>query len=175
MNDHASDTLKGFTYGKCKIVANESSGLDEIHVEVSPRKNSKPRCGQCGKPGSKYDTRKPRSFQFVPILGLQVLFLYSMRRVDCKHCGAVKTEQLSWASGKEQMTGAYKWFLATWARLPDLVGLPDSRAQLERPARQALPIQQPRPSADPLVRPRLRSRLVDPSAAPASRKSNDHI
>jgi len=108
--------LKGFTYGKCKIVANESSGLDEIRVEVASRKNSKPRCGQCGKPGSIYDTRKQRSFQFVPILGLQVLFLYSMRRVDCKHCDAVKTEQLSWASGKEQMTGAYKWFLATWAR-----------------------------------------------------------
>jgi len=39
-----------------------------------------------------------------------------MRRVNCKHCGSVKTEQLSWARGKEQMTGAYKWFLATWAR-----------------------------------------------------------
>ena len=39
-----------------------------------------------------------------------------MRRVDCKHCGQVKTEQLSWASDKEQMTGVYKWFLATWAR-----------------------------------------------------------
>ena len=87
--------LKGFVYGKCKIVANESSGLDEIHVEVTARKNSKPRCGQCGKPGSIYDTRKVRSFQFVPILGLQVFFLYAMRRVSCKHCGSVKTEQLS--------------------------------------------------------------------------------
>jgi len=77
--------------------------LDEIHVEVAPRKNSKPRCGQCGKLGSTYDTRKPRRFQFVPMFGLQVFFLYAMRRVNCKHCGSVKTEQLSWARGKEQM------------------------------------------------------------------------
>ena len=108
--------LKGFVYGNCKIVTNDSSGLDEIHVEVAPRKNSKPRCGQCGKLGSTYDTRKPRRFQFVPMFGLQVFFLYAMRRVNCKHCGSVKTEQLSWARCKEQMTGAYKWFLATWAR-----------------------------------------------------------
>ena len=107
--------LKGFVYGKCKIVANSSSGLDEIHVEVAPRANSKPRCGQCGKQGSVYDTRNVRRFQFVPIFGLQVFFLYAIRRVNCKHCG-VKTERLSWSSGKEQMTTAYKWFLATWAR-----------------------------------------------------------
>jgi len=48
--------LKGFVYGNCKIVTNDSSGLDEIHVEVAPRKNSKPRCGQCGKLGSTYNT-----------------------------------------------------------------------------------------------------------------------
>ena len=108
--------LKGFVYGKCEIVSNDSSGLEAIHVSVAPRKNSKPRCGQCGKPGSTYDTRTQRSFEFVPILGLQVFFLYAMRRVNCKHCGGVKTEQLSWSSGKERMTGAYKWFLATWAR-----------------------------------------------------------
>ncbi len=35
--------LKGFVYGNCKIVANSSSGLDEIHVAVAARKNSKPR------------------------------------------------------------------------------------------------------------------------------------
>jgi hypothetical protein len=61
--------LSGFVYGNCKIVAKESSGLDEIHVEVTARNNSKARCGQCGKPGPTYDTRKERSFQFVPTLG----------------------------------------------------------------------------------------------------------
>lgn len=107
--------LKGFVYGKCQIVTNLSSGKDEIHVKLKPRKNSKPRCGCCRKPGSTYDTRKTRSFQFVPILGLQVFFLYAVRRVNCNHCG-VKTELLSWSQGKERMTTAYKWFLATWAR-----------------------------------------------------------
>lgn len=109
--------LKGFVYGKCEIITDESSGQAEIQVQVSARKNSKARCGQCGTPGPTYDTRRhPRRFQFLPILGLQVIFLYAMRRVDCKHCGGVKTERLAWATGKEQMTEAYKWFLATWAR-----------------------------------------------------------
>lgn len=107
--------LKSFVYTGSKIVQNESSGENEIHVSVVARKNSRPRCGQCRKPGSIYDTRKPRHFQFVPILGLQVFLIYAMRRVNCSDCG-VKTEHLDWAHGKEQMTTAYKWFLSTWAR-----------------------------------------------------------
>ncbi len=107
--------LKGFVYVKCQIVGNRSNGKDEIHVQLKPRKNSRPRCGSCGKPAAIYDTRKERRFQFVPILGLQVFFLYAMRRVNCVACG-VKTERLGWSSGKERMTTAYKWFLCTWAR-----------------------------------------------------------
>ncbi len=107
--------LKGFVYGKCQIVSNQSSGQDAIQVQLKPRKNSRPLCGACGKPGSTYDTRKERRFEYVPILGLQVFFLYAMRRVNCVDCG-VKTERLGWSSGKEQMTTAYKWFLSTWAR-----------------------------------------------------------
>jgi hypothetical protein len=37
--------LKGFVYGKCQIVGNESSGKDEIHVQLTPRKNSRPVAG----------------------------------------------------------------------------------------------------------------------------------
>ena len=108
--------LKGFVYGKCQIVDDESSGLTLVQVQVSARKNSKACCGECGTPGPIFDIRHPRRFQFIPMLGLQVIFLYAMRRVDRKHCGGVKTERLAWATGKEQMTEAYKWFLATWAR-----------------------------------------------------------
>ena len=101
--------LKRFVYGNATI-----SGK-RLLVDIRSRKNSKPRCGQCRIPGSTYDTRTPREFQFVPILGLQVFFIYAMRRVDCRQCG-VKTEYLEWSSGKERMTTAYKWFLSTWAR-----------------------------------------------------------
>ncbi|HIC15036.1 MAG TPA: ISL3 family transposase [Gemmatimonadetes bacterium] len=101
--------LKRFVYGKAEISGNR------VLIDVRPRKNSKPCCGQCGSSGPTYDTRSPREFQFVPILGLAVFFVYAMRRVDCSHCG-VKTEYLEWSSGKERMTTAYKWFLSSWAR-----------------------------------------------------------
>ena len=51
----------------------------------------------------------------MPIVRLQVFFIYALRRVSCRPCG-VKTEYLEWSRGKEQMTTAYKWFLSTWAR-----------------------------------------------------------
>ena len=101
--------LKGFVYGKARL-----SG-QRIVVDVRSRKNSKPRCGQCRAAGPTYDTRSPREFQFIPILGLPMIFVYAMRRVACPQCG-VKTEHLEWSSGKERMTTAYKWFLSTWAR-----------------------------------------------------------
>lgn len=101
--------LKRFVYGKATI------SQDRLLVEVQPRKNGRPKCGQCRTTGPIYDTRSPREFEFVPILGMAVFFVYSMRRVNCPACG-VKTEYLEWSSGKERMTTAYKWFLSTWAR-----------------------------------------------------------
>ena len=101
--------LKRFVYSKASLQD------DQILVSVRPRSNSRPRCGSCRQPGSVYDTRSERRFEFIPILGLQVFFLYAMRRVNCASCG-VKTEHLEWSSGKERMTTAYKWFLSTWAR-----------------------------------------------------------
>lgn len=113
--------LKRFVYGKITIRPTSSTsintaGRDELVVSVHPRRNSKARCGECHVPGPTYDTRPDeRLFDFVPILGMSVLFAYRMRRVDCPTCG-VKTEHLPWATGKEQMTTAYKWYLSTWAR-----------------------------------------------------------
>ena len=101
--------LKRFVYATARI------SEESLLVDVLPRKNSKSRCGVCKRPGPTYDTRSPRRFEFIPILGLKVFFLYAMRRVDCPTCG-VKTEYLEWSTGKEQMTTAYKWFLSTWAR-----------------------------------------------------------
>lgn len=101
--------LKGFVYGQASLEK------QRLLVQLRPRKNSKPRCGKCREAGPTYDMRRPREFEFIPILGLQVFFVYAMRRVDCPDCG-VKTEHLEWSSGKERVTTAYKWFLSTWAR-----------------------------------------------------------
>ena len=58
-----------------------------------------------------YDRLALRRFEFVPLWGLRVFFLYPMRRVDCPRCG-VTVERVPWADGKHQLTTTYMWFLA---------------------------------------------------------------
>ena len=65
--------------------------------------------------GPVYDRLTPRRFEFVPLWGLRVFFLYAMRRVDCPRCG-VTVERVPWADGKHQLTTTYMWFLARWAK-----------------------------------------------------------
>ena len=87
-----------------------------IAVDIVPRKNSRGRCGTCRRRGPTYDTaRLARTFDFIPLWGLQVFFLYCMRRIDCPKCGAT-TEHVPWADGKNQTCNAYRLFLARWAR-----------------------------------------------------------
>jgi transposase len=61
-------------------------------------------------------TSSRRSFQFVPLWGLAVFFMYRMRRVDCPRCG-VTVERVPWARGKEQSTEAFMWYLTFWSKL----------------------------------------------------------
>lgn len=105
---------KSFVFGK--ITWREDSLVPALEVEVEPRANGRPVCSGCGKVGPGYDTmRTPRRFEFVPFWGLVVVFVYTMRRVNCQTCG-VKVEQVPWAEGKSTMTNEYKWYLAGWAR-----------------------------------------------------------
>src|SRR5690606_39420510 len=48
-------------------------------------------------------------------LPISVFLVYAMRRVDCPKCGVV-VESVPWADGKERITKAYAWFLASWAK-----------------------------------------------------------
>lgn len=105
--------LKRFVYGKVRFEPGD--GTKCIVVEVTPRKNSRAHCSGCGQPAPGYDTsEEPRLFQFVPLWGFQVYFIYFMRRVNCQQCG-VKVEQVPWAEGKSPLTTAYQQFLARWA------------------------------------------------------------
>ena len=65
--------------------------------------------------GPGYDTLAERYFEFIPLWGILVFFLYSMRRVDCPRCG-VTVETVPWANGKSTLTKAYAYFLAAWAK-----------------------------------------------------------
>ncbi len=102
--------IKRFVYGKAEFIGNQ------LHVKIRPRKNSKGECGECGKRGPTYDTaRTPRLFEFVPLWGFAVFFVYVMRRIDCPDCG-IKTERVPWADGKNRSCNVYRLFLARWAR-----------------------------------------------------------
>jgi transposase len=83
---------------------------------MEARRGAKPICSGCGQKGPHYDTLNKRMFAFVPVWGLIVYLVYSMRRVDCGRCG-VKVEMVPWASGKAPATHAYVWFLASWAKV----------------------------------------------------------
>ena len=62
-----------------------------------------------------YDTLLGREFEFVPLWGIPVCYLYALRRVQCQGCG-VKVERVPWAEGKQTLTRSYMQFLATWAQ-----------------------------------------------------------
>jgi transposase len=100
-----------FVYGA--IVLSEQK--ETIEVDIRSRANSRPICSGCERAGPGYDTLEPRRFEFVPLWGLQVFFIYAMRRVDCSLCG-VRVESVPWAKGKHHLTDTYAWFLARWAK-----------------------------------------------------------
>ena len=105
--------FKSFVYGKIQWV--DDAKRLTIEVQVEARKNGQPICSACGRPGPGYDRLAERRFEFVPLWGIAVYFVYAMRRVACPTCG-VKVEQVPWCDGKNQLTTTYRWFLAGWAK-----------------------------------------------------------
>jgi len=105
--------FKSFVYGKAKWV--EDGGGARIEVTIEARKNGRPICSGCGRPAAGYDRLPERRFEFVPLWGITVFFVYAMRRVQCPACG-VKVEQVPWCDGKNRLTTSYRWFLASWAK-----------------------------------------------------------
>ena len=104
---------KSFVYGKTSMV--EEEGQLSVEVEVQARANGRPLCSACGQPAPGYDRQPPRRFEYVPLWGIAVYFVYAMRRVDCPRCG-VKVERVPWSEGKSPLTTRYRWFLARWAK-----------------------------------------------------------
>jgi transposase len=105
--------FKSFVYGNARFAENE--GKTVIEIDVKPRKNSKTICSGCQKPARGYDSLEERKFEFIPIWGFLVFFVYTMRRVQCPRCG-VRVEEVPWAEGKRHQTKTYMQFLAHWAK-----------------------------------------------------------
>lgn len=106
---------KSFVYGSTKLVEHEGDVV--LKVPLRHRKNARPVCSRCGRCGPVHDRSKDaRWFQFVPLWGIAVFFVYRMRRVKCAWCKEVVIEQVPWATGKHQMTNSLRWFLAEWGK-----------------------------------------------------------
>lgn len=108
------EPCKSFVYEQVRMVGEEPDRT--IEVTIRPRANGQPTCSSCGQRRPGYDRLSLRRYQFVPLWGMAVFFLYRPRRVDCPACG-VKVERVPWAEGKCRLTTSYRWFLASWAKL----------------------------------------------------------
>lgn len=71
---NAVEKQKGFVYRNARFAENRSA----ILVNIRPHGRSRPICSGCGRKGSGYDTLPQRQFEFVPLWGIAVLFLYSL-------------------------------------------------------------------------------------------------
>jgi transposase len=107
------EKYQSFVYESEKLIQNGDQ--KELHITIRPRRNNRPVCSSCGCKGPGYDTLPVRQFEFIPIWGILVYFVYAMRRVNCPQCG-IKVEQVPWAQGKRSITTTYAWFLARWAK-----------------------------------------------------------
>jgi len=97
--------FKSFIYEKCELVDHDD-GIMSLLFTVRPRKKSKAICSGCQTERSGYDTLGQRRFEFVPLWGIPIFFLYAMWRVECPKCGIV-VEKVPWADGKHQVTNSY--------------------------------------------------------------------
>lgn len=102
--------LKGFR------VAGVEGDTEEIVVRIVPDGRYAPRCGQCGGKGRYRDRRRERRYRHVPLWGIPVTLVYTLRRVRCERCG-VRVEAVPWAEGKQRFTRAMSVTMAEWAKL----------------------------------------------------------
>jgi transposase len=107
------EKYKSFVYGRARLL--DHTERLAMEVEVRERRNGRPICSGCGRRRPGYDRLPPRRYEFVPLWGILVFFVYAPRRVDCPACG-VTVEQVPWCEGKHQLTTTYRWFLARWAK-----------------------------------------------------------
>lgn len=109
------ENFKGFVFNNSRLV--EENNKSWIAVEVRARKGSKGQCGQCGHKGPTYDHLPAREFLYVPLWGVAVYLVYSMRRINCKNCDSLKVESVPWSDGKSPITISMMWYLSELAKI----------------------------------------------------------
>ncbi|MGH7927761.1 MAG: ISL3 family transposase [Candidatus Binatia bacterium] len=104
---------KSFIYKR--VSWDERAKRPTLRVQIEARANGRPICSGCRRKRPGYDRLAERTWEFVPLWQITVLFIYALRRVNCPTCGVV-VERVPWASGKCRQTNSYRLFLATWAK-----------------------------------------------------------
>jgi transposase len=103
----------GFVYREVRMLGDKRP--EAIEVRVAAHAGIGARCSQCQRRSPGYDRLPERRWQFVPLWGIPVWFLYAPRRVQCIEHGVV-VEHIPWSDGKRPVTMAMMGFLARWAR-----------------------------------------------------------
>ena len=107
------EKFKSFVYGTVHLEV--LKGSEVLVVAIKSRANGKAECSVCGERAPGYDRLPTRTYEYVPLWGIQVFFRYAPRRISCPVDG-IRVERVPWAGGKEHMTTTYKVFLARWAK-----------------------------------------------------------
>lgn len=100
------------------IVDDFGFGADGLVVAVRPRWR-RPRCGGCGKRAAGYDRRPTRRWRHLGIGKLKIWLEYAPRRVRCRRCGDVRTEQVPWAAHRSRFTWDFEELVAYLAQVSD--------------------------------------------------------
>ena len=103
----------GFVYDDIRLVGPGRAARIEVRVQAQAGRRG--RCSKCQRAAPCYDHLAERSWLFVPLWALAVVFLYVPRRVDCPVHGVV-VEHIPWSAGKRPICTAMMLFLARWAR-----------------------------------------------------------
>jgi transposase len=103
----------GFVYREVRMLGDKKP--EGIEVRVAAHASIRARCSKCQRPSPGYDRLPERGWQFVPLWGIPVWFLYAPRRVQCVEHGVI-VEHIPWSDGKRPLTTAMMGFLARWGR-----------------------------------------------------------
>ena len=106
----------GFVYHNPNLIFDSENKISRIEFPVTARKGSHGICSICHEPVAGYDRLKERKFRYVPLWGIAVFFLYTMRRVNCRTCG-VRAEEVPWSTGKSPVTRSLAIFVGKWSKL----------------------------------------------------------
>jgi transposase len=88
--------FKSFISGNVPCIETASGPVPE--VDIHPRSNGQSLCSICGRRRPGYDKLLARRFEFIPMWGYKVFFVYAPRRVECLDCG-IRVEKMPWVQG----------------------------------------------------------------------------